>query len=162
MVSSNLITAFALITAAGLAADHFVLPLMRPEVPAPSWTTQATVTNVVDGDTLDVEIRRTIRIRLIDCWAPESKIDKRITPADQAAAKRAGIASKAHLTLLAQGQQVIVQIPTSPDGKFADSITLGRALGNVWIQNDSVSLAEKQVAAGHATKSQSKSKEVQR
>ncbi len=131
------------------ATAAFVVNSLKP--PPPSWTTQATVTHVVDGDTLDVEIRRTIRIRLIDCWAPESIIDKRLPPSEQAAAKRAGLASKAHLTLLALHQNVIVQIPTSPDGTFADSITLGRALGNVWTQNDPVSLSEKQVAAGHAT-----------
>lgn len=121
--------------------------------PAPSWTTPAVVTRVIDGDTLDVEIRRTVRIRLLDCWAPESKIDARLPAAERDAAKRAGIASKAHLTLIAQGQQVIVQIPTDPDGNFSQSITLGRVLGNVWIQSDpSQTLSEKQVAAGHATK----------
>lgn len=120
--------------------------------PNPSWTTRATVTKVVDGDTLDVEIKRTIRIRLIDCWAPESKIDARVPESERAAAKQAGIASKAHLTLLAQGQPVIVQIPTDPDGTVSKSITLNRVLGNVWLLNDQESLSEKQVASGFATK----------
>ena len=120
--------------------------------PVPSWTTTATVTRVVDGDTIDVEIKRTIRIRLIDCWAPERKLDNRLPKEAQAAAKKAGLASKAHLTLIAQGQQVIVQIPTDPNGNFAQSLTLGRVLGQAWLANDSKSLAEKQVASGFATK----------
>lgn len=120
--------------------------------PAPSWTTTATVTRVVDGDTIDVEIKRTIRIRLIDCWAPERKLDNRLPKEEQAAAKKAGLASKAHLTLIAQGQQVIVQIPTDPNGNFAQSLTLDRVLGQAWLANDQKSLAEKQVAAGFATK----------
>lgn len=120
--------------------------------PIPSWTTPATVTRVIDGDTIEVEIRQTVRIRMLDCWAPESKIDGRLPAAERDAAKRAGLASKAHLTLIAQGQHVIVQIPTDPDGNFAQSLTLGRVLGHVWLKNDTQSLSEKQVAAGFATK----------
>lgn len=120
--------------------------------PEPSWTTQAVVTRVIDGDTLDVEIRRTIRVRLLDCWSPESRIDSRLPEAERAAAKVAGNAAKSHLADLATGRAVILQIPLGTDGNTSHIMTLGRVLGNVWLVDDQAeTLSEKQIKAGHAT-----------
>jgi endonuclease YncB( thermonuclease family) len=119
-------------------------------IPTPSWTTPAKVLRVIDGDTLEVEVRRVIRVRLLDCWAPESKIDPRISEGRQAAEKKAGQASKANLQQLVDGKNVIVQIPS--DAEVAKSITMGRWLGRVWIEGDGESLNEKQVRGGFATK----------
>lgn len=44
-----------------------------PEAPSPSWTTRAKVLRVIDGDTVEVEIRRTVRVRMLGCWSPEKK-----------------------------------------------------------------------------------------
>lgn len=141
------------------AADTSVtLSLITPcsfdsPAPSPSWTTTATVTRVVDGDTVDVEIRRVIRVRLLDCWAPEAKQDSRVQEADRDAAKQAGIASKEHLTALAQGKTAVVQVPLDESGEVAKAITLGRVLGNVWLEErPDESLSEIQVRTGHATK----------
>ena len=41
--------------------------------PPVGLTTKVRVTNVVDGDTIDVEIVKNIRIRLRDCWWPETR-----------------------------------------------------------------------------------------
>ena len=41
--------------------------------PQEGFTTKAKVTRVIDGDTVDVEITRKVRLRLKDCWAPEKK-----------------------------------------------------------------------------------------
>jgi endonuclease YncB( thermonuclease family) len=120
------------------------------DAPKPSWTTAAKVLRVIDGDTLEVEVRRVIRVRLLDCWAPESKIDPRIPEGRQAAEKKAGQASKANLQKLVEGKDVIVQIPS--DAEVAKSITMGRWLGRVWIEGDGESLNEKQVRGGFATK----------
>lgn len=118
--------------------------------PEPSWTTKAVVTNIVDGDTVDVEIRRTIRVRLIDCWAPETHMDGRLPEARQAAEKKAGLKSKEDLKALALGKPVILQVPTSED--LLKSTTMGRVLGRVWLEGDEESLSEKQVKAGNATR----------
>lgn len=130
-----------LLIAAIVAADS---------VPELSWTTPAKVLRVIDGDTLEVEVRRVIRVRLLDCWAPESKIDPRISESKQASEKKAGQASKANLQKLVEGKDVIVQIPS--DAEVAKSITMGRWLGRVWIPGDDESLNEKQVRSGFATK----------
>ncbi len=119
--------------------------------PKPSWTTKAVVTNIVDGDTIDVEIRRTIRVRLIDCWAPETHMDDRLPKEQQAAEKKAGLKSKEALKELCLGESVIVQIPTSEN--LLKATTMSRALGNVWLEGDEESLSEKQVRSGNATKS---------
>lgn len=118
--------------------------------PEPSWTTKAVVTNIVDGDTIDVEIRRTIRVRLIDCWAPETHMDGRLPEARQAAEKKAGMKAKEDLKALALNKTVILQVPTSED--LLKSTTMGRVLGRVWLEGDDESLSEKQVKSGNATK----------
>ncbi len=119
--------------------------------PEPSWTTKATVIRTIDGDTIDCEIRRTIRVRLIDCWAPEIHLDNRLPESQREAEKRAGLKSKDALTALALGKPVILQVPTSDD--LLRSTTMGRVLGNVWLEGDDESLSEKQVRSGNATKS---------
>ncbi len=118
--------------------------------PKPSWTTPAKVLRVIDGDTIEIEVRRVIRVRLLDCWAPESKIDPRIAESKQAAEKKAGQAAKANLQKLADGKDVIVQIPSEID--VAKAVTMGRWLGRVCVNGDDESLNEKQVRGGFATK----------
>jgi endonuclease YncB( thermonuclease family) len=120
--------------------------------PQPSWVTMAKVVRVIDGDTLDVEVRRVIRVRLLDCWAPESKQDPRLPEERRQAEKAKGQASKASLAKLADGKTVTVQIPVDADGDISKSMTMGRVLGHVWLASDpSETLSEKQVRNGHAT-----------
>lgn len=116
--------------------------------PSPGWTTQARCLRVIDGDTIEVEVRRVIRVRMLDCWAPESKLDPRVSQADRETEKFAGQASKENLRRLAEGRDLIVQIPSGED--VAKSITMGRWLAHVWVEGDGESLAEKQVKGGFA------------
>jgi endonuclease YncB( thermonuclease family) len=116
--------------------------------PALGWTTQARCIRVIDGDTIEVEVRRVIRVRMLDCWAPESRIDARLPEAAQTAEKQSGIASRENLRQLCEGRDVIVQIPSHVE--VAKAITLNRWLANVWIEGDGESLAEKQVKGGFA------------
>ena len=132
---------------------HLKMQAAKAEVPPdPAWTTKAVVTRVIDGDTLEVEIRRTMRVRMLDCWAPESKIDPRVDDSQQDREKKKGLKAKAHLEELAAGKVVIVRVPVDPTGDVAKSITMGRILGHVWVENDSKSLSERQVEGGYATK----------
>jgi len=118
--------------------------------PSPGWTTKAKCLRAIDGDTIEVEVRRVIRVRLLDCWAPESKIDPRVSQADQETEKFAGQASKENLRRLAEGRDVVVQIPSEVD--VAKAITMGRWLGRVWLEGDGESLSEKQARGGFAEK----------
>ena len=111
--------------------------------PKPSWTTPAVVTRVIDGDTLDVEVRRTLRIRLLDCWAPESRT-KDIEE------KRRGMEAKAALLkLLAADSHVTVRIPTDGQLAMADVLSMGRFLGDVWL-SDGRRVADVLREQGHA------------
>jgi endonuclease YncB( thermonuclease family) len=146
--------------------SHWVLPIcglvsgllcgflvVRAE-PAPEygWTTPARVLRVIDGDTLEVEVRRVVRIRMLDCWAPESKADSRVPEEDREQQKALGLASKAALQKVAEDQDVIVRIPTRSDGDISHMFTMGRVLGHVWLQKaPQESLSERQVRLGHAT-----------
>jgi len=123
----------------------------RASQPAPvtGWTTSATVVDVYDGDTLTVEVTRRMRVRLLDCWCSEVRTRDK-------AEKKKGIAAREHLkSILPVGSEVVLQIPNSTD--LGKSFSFGRVLGQVWDSPDSVeSVAEKMVAAGHATKSKPK------
>lgn len=127
----------------GEAPEVAEAPAVVAIPPVPAWTTQATVSRVIDGDTLEVEVRRVLRVRLLDCWAPESKRDPRLPEAERDAERERGRASAQNLRDLCEGKAVIVHIPMGDD--IAKSITLGRFIGQVWLEGDSKSLSERQV-----------------
>mgnify|MGYP000017315266 CR=1 FL=1 len=134
-------TAFAFLAA--VAAEH--------SAPKPSWTTQAKVVRVIDGDTLEVEIRRVLRVRMLDCWAPESRRDPRLDESRRQEEKAKGQAAKEHLISLANGREVIVSVPMAADGDVSKIWTMGRVLGWVWLADrPEKSLSAQQVEAGHA------------
>ena len=111
-------------------------------------TTKGCVVNVVDGDTLDVEITRTIRVRLKDCWCPETRTR-------DLEEKKKGLAAKAHLkSLLSDDKDVVLFIPADSDGDIKDVFTLNRVLGYIFIDEDNVS--SRMVADGHATAKKTK------
>lgn len=111
-------------------------------------TTDAVVREVYDGDTIVVTVQSELRIRLLDCWAPE--VRTRDTEE-----KRRGFASRDHLAgLIPPGSTIRIQIPTT--GRLEDSITLGRVLARAWRDSDGdgqpdADVSVEQVRAGHAT-----------
>lgn len=126
---------------------------VQQSAPSPAWTTRANVTRVIDGDTLEIEVRRTFRVRLLDCWCAESRRDPRLPESKQSAEKAKGQAAKENLNSLANGREVIVSVPLSADGDLAKVWTMGRVLGHVWLADQpDKSLSVQQVEAGHATK----------
>lgn len=122
--------------------------------PPAGYTTPARVVEVHDGDTVTVEIVTRVRVRLIDCWAPEVTKDRRVPAAEQAAAKAAGDASRQHLQQLVSRSpdRCILFVPRVGDD-IGDSTSMGRVLGHLWLADDlDHSVSERMVAAGHATK----------
>ena len=113
----------------------------EPQPPANSLTLDARCIRVIDGDTIEVESKVVYRVRILDCWAPESRTSDVVE-------KQRGLRSKARMVQLVDGKPVRVSIPLT--GDLTDSATLGRVLGHVWL--DDKSLAEIMVAEGLATK----------
>jgi endonuclease YncB( thermonuclease family) len=110
-------------------------------------TARAIVDRVIDGDTLDVFITVPVRVRMIDCWAPEITGEQ----------KPQGETSKALLEQMApKGSSVRVHVPTTHIDALAGVFTFGRVLGEVWRQGDDESLSAMMVNAGAATREKAK------
>lgn len=120
--------------------------MSAPQPPQPGWTTPAKVGRVIDGDTVEVSVTRKIRVRLLDCWAPESRTR-------DLAEKARGLESKRRLGELIDraAGEVILQVPTGQDQELAEVFTFGRVLGRLWLP-DGREVSATMVAEGLATK----------
>jgi endonuclease YncB( thermonuclease family) len=103
------------------------------------------VVDVVDGDTIDVRITRTVRVRLLDCWCPETR-----TRDEEEKAK--GIKAREYVQGIAIGEPVEVDIPIEGDARFGESMSFGRVLGRVKMKSSGCDLSEVIVGAGHGTR----------
>jgi len=118
-----------------------------PKQPATGYVTDCRVIRVIDGDTVVVEMKQQLNIRLLQCWAPESRTK-------DSAEKVKGIAAKQHMQqLIDEEDQVRLFVPLTND--LTEAITLGRALGYLWRKGDEVSLNQMQVNDGFATTTKS-------
>ena len=123
----------------------FCIGLMLPGAdapPSPGLTLDARCIRVLDGDTIECESKVTYRVRLIDCWAPETRTS-------DIAEKQRGLKSKSRMVQLADGKQLRITIPLT--GDLTDATTLGRVLGHVWLE-DGRELSEIMVSEKLATK----------
>ena len=101
------------------------------------------IVDVHDGDTVTCEITRRVRVRLLDCWAPEVN----------GAEKPRGIKSRDALRAIALQKSGTLYVPTEGNDEIGDVMTFDRVLGHVWLDDDpSESLSQKQVGRGLATK----------
>ena len=114
-----------------------------PDPPtSPGLTLDAKCIRVLDGDTIECESTVRYRVRLIDCWAPESRTS-------DVAEKQRGLKSKSRMVQLADGKALRITIPLT--GDLTDATTLGRILGRAWLE-DGRELSEVMVSEGLATK----------
>jgi len=119
--------------------DEWELAMSQPPL---GIVARAIVDRVIDGDTVDVLLTIPVRVRLLNCWAPE------ITGSD----KTRGIQSKEAMQRLVQpGDKVRVHVPTGEVDAMAGVLTFGRVLGNVYRENEQQTLSEIMVAAGMAS-----------
>jgi len=115
-------------------------PVQRPVL---GTVRNCRIIRAIDGDTIEIEVYHTERIRLLDCWAPETHETSDPTE------KPRGLASKAHLELVAKPKaEGIVFIPSGAD--HSKTMTLNRYLGHVWLDGMDVGLSQWQVESGHA------------
>jgi len=90
--------------------------------PEPSICFRATATRIIDGDTIECEIRRTIHVRLRNIDCPE-----RNTPDGQKA--------KQFVEETLDGKEVIVYIPTDKHGNaLMDFTSFERVVGDIWFE----------------------------
>ena len=105
---------------------------------APALCIPAVINDVHDGDTLSVSVDFSMKIRLINCWAPELKDGVK------------GQVSKANLIrLTSKNQRCMVEIPLHDD--LGKSTSLGRILGRVTVIGHDSDLSTQQVEGGFAT-----------
>lgn len=107
-------------------------------------TAKVRVVDCVDGDTLEVELTRRLRVRLRNAWAPELR-------GGDMATKYAARQSKDNLMRLALGKSGVLHVPTLDADRIGDVMTFDRVLGDVWVDGQAESLAAQQVAGGFAT-----------
>ncbi len=99
------------------------------EEPENGYTTEATVVRVVDGDTVEVEIRRRFIIRLTD--------DQR-TPYWNVEEKTTELGKQAICFLnkiLYWGKKVKVFIPTNNPENLMDFNSFSRIVGKIWVDS---------------------------
>lgn len=139
---------FGIVTALAIG-----IPSPADTAPPEGLTLPGQVVEVHDGDTVTVEVTTRMRVRLIDCWAPEVTMDRRVPAAERAAAKAAGNASREHLQrMVSKSPSCKLHIPRTGDD-IGDMTSMGRVLGKVWLSDDATrSVSDRMVSAGHATK----------
>lgn len=116
------------------------------KAPPTGYTTEATLVRVIDGDTAEIEIRKTVKVRLLDCWCSETRTK------DMAEKRKGMAAKKAVANLYAESNgELILHIPTHK-GDISELFTLGRTLGIIWADPEKDSINERMVADGFATK----------
>lgn len=116
---------------------------------------RATVTRVIDGDTLVCSIHWPVTIRLLDCWAHETRGDHKFL----------GLAATSHLrTLLGYPGKtceacghtahtpIIVDVRTNEADSFGDILTFGRVLGQIYREGDEDSVSDMMIRDGFATR----------
>tara|TARA_B100000029_G_scaffold486438_1_gene540789 strand:- start:877 stop:1320 length:444 start_codon:yes stop_codon:yes gene_type:complete len=125
----------------------------RMQQPPKGITTDVKLVRVIDGDTVDVEITRKVRVRLLDCYAPETRTTDREE-------KIRGYESKKYLhDMLTEvfyndlasrkKKKITLFIPADEEGEIKDNFTFNRVLGRLFINGEDVS--ERMVEAGKAT-----------
>ena len=108
--------------------------------PRQGVATEAKVVRVIDADTLEVEVKRTIKVRLLGCNVPDK--DKEIS-------------AKAfkHVTQIldAYDNKVLLFVPPGRSSlRLGDIHSFERILGEIWINGNN--LSETLIACGFAEK----------
>lgn len=112
---------------------------------APKIQLRCRVEEVVDGDTLTVSIKIPGRVRLLGCWAPESRGPKK---------SPAGVASKANMQRLIEKhptREGLLTIPLDGVTRLDQIFTMERLLASVQLDGQPLDLAATQVKSGFAT-----------
>ena len=103
------------------------------------------ITRVLDGDTVEVQPTKLVRVRLRDCWAPESHQDG--GPAATSKLLQVTARSGGHCRLKIEGDEM-----------FHKAFSFGRVVGDVVMDGDDETLSEIMVGYRLATATKPKRK----
>lgn len=96
---------------------------MSDKEPELGITARGQVLRVIDGDTVVVELRVPVNVRIKDLWAPEMRGPE----------SEAGKRSKAELVgMLPKGKKVVVNVSTKNATNLSGVLTFGRVVGSIW------------------------------
>jgi endonuclease YncB( thermonuclease family) len=121
------------------------VPALSENAPKAAITLPCEVIEWHDGDTGTVRVTLDVRVRLLDCWAPEIR-GKNVTAVEKAKGQES---LKSVLNLAPVGSKGMLEIPLDGYDRTDDAFTMGRVLGRVWINGKNISAS--QVDSGHAT-----------
>lgn len=149
----NLVASFVVLSVVALAHPPPILPIEAPLPVRQIWITQPRagitanvhVISVYDGDTITVEIKQRVKVRLLDCWAPEVRGKERSK----------GLVSRDALRNMIDNRDVVLHVPTAKAKHVGDVFSFGRVLGHVWASGDKKSVSQRMVEGGHATRKRS-------
>ena len=136
------------IMAVATRGDESTELILPPATPPPTGIViDGKICDVIDGDTVEVEFTRRIRVRLRDCWAHETRTRNRRE-------KRLGLAAKTFV-MQYNGKPVRLVVVTDGDEDIGDSLTFGRIVGDLILNPATerpTDLAAEVIKAGHAYK----------
>ena len=118
---------FVIIATTLITFGNCVLPNESSE-PKEGWTTSALVTRVIDGDTIEVEIRRTFAVRLVDPRGKFNVAERNTVKGQQA---------KSFLESTISDNEVKLFISAGPSNiKLMDINSFNRLLGEIWFNGN--------------------------
>ncbi|MBX3444267.1 MAG: hypothetical protein KF774_17830 [Planctomyces sp.] len=123
----------------------------KTPIPEAGVCVDALVVHVLDGDTLRVRVTREFDVRILDCWAPETRSS---IPEERAK----GAAAAERVRELVGGRSVRVFVPNGDETRLFDQLTFSRVLGHVYV--DGQSLADRLYAEGLSARTKDEQREL--
>ena len=111
----------------------------------PKLVVPVEVIEVYDGDTLTVRLTLNIRVRLLDCWCPETKTR-------DLEEKAYGIHSRETMKEVCLGEKCLMTIPLEGHDRLDDVFTFGRILARIRVISSGLDVSDEMVRMGEATK----------
>lgn len=97
--------------------------------PEEGLTTKAKLTRVIDGDTIEVEVRRTVKVRLDNIRAAEKNTKE-------------GSDTKEFVENLLKDKELTLFVPAGPSEKYTDIQSFDRVIGHIFVGKEKRDLGE--------------------
>jgi len=114
--------------------------MLNAQTLAPMLRVPCTVVEVVDGDTVTVELRLRARVRLKDCWAPELN-------------EPGGQEARDAMVRFTRNKDAVLEVPFDRMNRLDDVLSFGRIVGRVYA--DGRDVGNRLIEGGLATSTRS-------